>query len=245
MEGTEQANLPASIAAAWGRGARPSRGPKPGLSLERIVQAAIRIAATEGLAAVSMARVAAELGASTMSLYRYVAAKEELLELMADAALGPPPPRDNAQESWRAGLIRWAWAFHARMREHPWGVRIPTSGLPITPHLVAWVEDALQSLRQTGLGEQEKASIVLLLSGYVRGEATLTADLAAGGYLNDERMRGYADVLRMVTDPERFPALQAMLSARVLDTADDPDDEFSFGLECILDGVEALVRRRG
>jgi hypothetical protein len=66
--------LPASIAAAWGLRERPHKGPKPGLSLNRIIDAAVRLAASQGLDAVSMSRVASELGASTMSLYRYVSA---------------------------------------------------------------------------------------------------------------------------------------------------------------------------
>jgi hypothetical protein len=69
-----ETGLPASIEAAWGLRERPAKGPKPGLSLDRIVEAAVGVAATEGLAAVSMGRVAKELSVSTMSLYRYVAA---------------------------------------------------------------------------------------------------------------------------------------------------------------------------
>ena len=65
-------DLPASIEAAWGLRERPHRGPKPGLSLARIVEAGVQVAEAEGLAAVSMSRVAAELGAAPMSLYRYV-----------------------------------------------------------------------------------------------------------------------------------------------------------------------------
>ena len=98
--------LPASIEAAWGVRDRPHKGPKPGLSLPRIVEAGVRVAAAEGLAAVSMSRVAAELGASTMSLYRYVSAKDELLDLMVDAAWGPPPPLEPGQH-WRDGLTRY------------------------------------------------------------------------------------------------------------------------------------------
>src|SRR6202012_203739 len=91
-------DLPASVRAAWGRGDRPTRGPKPGLSLERIVDAGVRVADAEGLARGSMARVAQELGASTMSLYRYVAAKDELLGLMVDAAWGEPPPAEAGDD---------------------------------------------------------------------------------------------------------------------------------------------------
>src|SRR6266511_609170 len=83
--------LPASLEAAWGLRARPSKGPKRGLSLERIVEAAVKVAASDGLEAVSMGRVAGDLGVSTMSLYRYVAAKDELLALMVDATAASPP----------------------------------------------------------------------------------------------------------------------------------------------------------
>ena len=118
--------LPASLDAAWGRRARPTKGPKPGLSLERIVAAAVALAHAEGLGAVSMARVASELGSSPMSLYRYVDAKDELLALMVDAALGDPPP-PPAGEGWRDGLARWAWGYHDALRRHPWALHVPIS----------------------------------------------------------------------------------------------------------------------
>jgi AcrR family transcriptional regulator len=86
MDDQEATGLPASIEAAWGVRTRPGKGPRPALSLERIVAAAVRVAAVGGLAAVSMGRVAADLGVSTMSLYRYVGSKDELLALMADLA---------------------------------------------------------------------------------------------------------------------------------------------------------------
>src|SRR3954447_23094142 len=153
--------LPASLAAAWGVHERPGRGPKPALNLDRIVEAAVRVAATEGLGAVSMSRVAAELGASTMSLYRYVAAKDELLALMGDAAFGPPPGAAD-EPSWRAGLSRWAWGHHAVLRRHPWIVRVPISAPPITPNLTAWIEDGLRALGRTPLAEEDKLSVMLL-----------------------------------------------------------------------------------
>lgn len=87
----DETGLPASVEAAWGLRGRPTKGPRPGIGVERIVDAAVKLAATEGLQAVSMGRVAKELGASTMSLYRYVAAKDELFILMQEAATGLPP----------------------------------------------------------------------------------------------------------------------------------------------------------
>jgi AcrR family transcriptional regulator len=239
--------MPASIEAAWGLRERPHKGPRPGLSLERIVQAAIRVAQAEGLAAVSMSRVAAELGASTMSLYRYVSAKDELLALMVDVAYGPPAAPAPA-ESWRDGLSRWAWDFRACMQRNAWAVRIPITGLPVRPNEVAWFEDGLHSLRDTGLTEAEKASVLMLVSGYVRTLATLEADLTAAlqasGKAPDEWMSSYGRLLAKVTDPQRFPALSKFMAAGVFDVADPPDDEFIFGLDRILDGIAALVSKR-
>jgi AcrR family transcriptional regulator len=240
--------LPASIEAAWGLRERPSKGPKPGLSLERIVEAAMKVAAADGLAAVSMSRVAADLGVSTMALYRYVAAKDELLELMLDAASGQPPTAP--EERWREGLARWAWAVLGAFRRHPWALRIPISGPPTTPNQIAWLEQGLRCLRDTGLEEGEKLGVILLLTGFVRNWATLEVDLAeasrSSGAVAQAAMSGYGRMLARLTDPARFPALHAVIAAGVLDQTDldDPDEEFVFGLERVLDGIDALVRAR-
>jgi AcrR family transcriptional regulator len=239
--------LPPGIEAAWGIRERPHKGPKPALSLERIVQAAMHVAETEGLGAVSMSRVATELGAAAMSLYRYVAAKDELLALMVDAAYGPPPAAPEPGEGWRAGLSRWAWAMRAAAHRHPWALRIPISGLPVRPHEVAWFEEALACMRGTGLAEAEKASVIMLLSGYVRNiastEADIEAAIRASGTMPQEWMNSYGRMLTKLADPQRFPAISKFIAAGVFDTADHPDDEFVFGLERVLDGVEVLVRR--
>jgi AcrR family transcriptional regulator len=236
--------LPDPVAAAWGVRARPHKGPRPALSLPRIVDAAVRVADAEGLEAVSMGRVAAELGAAPMSLYRHLSGKEELLTLMVDAAWGDPPQAQG--EGWRAGLSRWAWAMRAGARRHPWVVRIPLNGLPIMPHEVAWFERALAWLGPTGLAEAQKASVILLLSGYVRSQATIDADIEAviraSGKSPSEWMASYPRMLAHLTDPQRFPALTSFLAAGVFDAADDPDDEFTFGLDRILDGIEVLVQ---
>src|SRR5580693_5669230 len=154
------AGLPGSVAAAWGVRERPHKGPKPALSLSRIVAAAVRVADTEGLDAVSMGRVAAELGTAPMSLYRHVSSKEELLTLMVDAAWDEAPGTPVAGEGWRAGLARWAWALRAGAQRHPWVVRIPLNSLPIMPNEVAWFENALACLADTELTEGRKASVI-------------------------------------------------------------------------------------
>jgi len=245
---TPASGLPASVAAAWGLRERPHKGPRPALSLPRIVDAAVRVADAEGLDAVSMGRVAAELGAAPMSLYRHVSAKEELLRLMVDAAWGDSPGPLTPGEDWRAGLSRWAWAMRASAHRHSWAVRIPISGLPVMPREIAWFENALACMGGTGLSEARKASVVMLLSGYVRNLATTEADIEAAvrasGLDPDAWMASYPRMLSQLTDPQRFPALTAFIAAGVFDTADDPDDEFIFGLDRILDGIEVLIAAR-
>src|SRR6266480_1182986 len=123
----------------------------------------------------------------------------------------------------------------------------PISGLPIMPREIAWFEDALACMTGTGLTEARKASVIMLLSGYVRNlaatEADIAAAVAASGLGLDEWMASYPAVLGQLTDPRRFPALTAFIAAGVFEAADEPDDEFVFGLERILDGVGVLVER--
>ena len=239
--------MPASIAAAWGLRDRSAKGPKRGLTLERIVTAAVGLALAEGIGAVSMSRVAAEVQSSTMGLYRYVASKDELLALMVDQAIGSPPEA-LPELGWREGLERWAWGERAAYHRHPWALRVPISGPPITPNQIAWLEEGLTCLRGTGLAENEKISVILLLSGYVRNEASTSADIAAAsseaGVTIGDAMAAYGGLLKSLIHPKQFPSLSALIAEGVLDKADHPDEEFIFGLTRILDGVGVLVAER-
>ena len=237
--------LPPSIELAWGLREVGSRGPRRGLTLERIVAAGVAVAQSEGVGALSMARIAKELGVGTMSLYRYVAAKDELLTMMVDTALGTPPPPAPG-EDWRAGLTRWAVGVRTAYQRHPWTLRVPISGPPLGPNNVAWLDNALDAMAGTPLTEQEKLSCVLLVSGFVRNDVTLTVDFAeaSGG---QQVMPGYGQLLARLTTAEQLPALHRAIASGSLDDPDDPDVEFNFGLERILDGIAALMatkRRR-
>lgn len=244
MSDGEGPGLPPGIELAWGLRQGPTRGPKRGLTLERIVAAAIKVALTDGIGALSMSRLAGELGVATMSLYRYVSAKDELLMVMVDTALGTPPDVPEGGGNWRAGLTSWAVAVRAAYRRHPWALRVPISAPPLTPNNVAFLDMALRSLADTPLSEQQKLSTVLLLSGFVRNEATLTADIAAAS-AGGSPTAGYGAMVARLTDAARFPALHRAIASGALDDDDDLDVEFDFGLARILDGVEALIRAGG
>ncbi|MFI1251971.1 TetR/AcrR family transcriptional regulator [Streptomyces anulatus] len=247
--GSGGGDLPASLEAAWGLRDRPAKGPKPGLSLERIVAAAVGVAASDGLAAVSMGRVAQELGASTMSLYRYVSAKDELYVLMQEAAVGPPEPLSalEAGAGWRAALTEWAAAQRERYHGHLWALRIPIGGPPATPNSIAWWEQGLQALGDSGLGEGDKTSVILLISNFVRSEALMMSDLAAAvtarGITPEELMASHERTLKRLVDPERHPGITRQLETGVMSEPDEADYEFDFGMGVLLDGVEALIRR--
>jgi AcrR family transcriptional regulator len=248
MESDSGTRLPASLATAWGLRERPGKGPKPGLSLERIVRAAVHVAEADGFAAVSMNRIAKEVGVSAMALYRYVNAKDELVPLMLDVAIGDPPAPRAEDEGWRSAITRWCWTYREALGRSPWTLRVTISEPPNTPRQIAWFEHGLTSLHGTGLTENEKVSVIMLLSGYVRNTEAMyhgiAEALAAADSNADQMMSSYSDVLRQVIDPVRFPSVAFALQEGVFDQPDSVEGEFGFGLERILDGIDVLVRVR-
>ncbi|WP_395107134.1 TetR/AcrR family transcriptional regulator [Actinomadura sp. SCN-SB] len=242
--------LPEGIELAWGLRERPGKGPKRALTLRAVVEAAVRVGSAEGLEAVSMSRVASELGVSPMALYRYVPSKNDLLTLMMDEVFGPPPPLPDAGEhGWRAALGAWMSAMRAALAQHPWILRVPITGPPTMPNNVRWMEAGLRAMRGMGLSGGERLSALMLLSTYVRSDVTLQHDLQAAwraaSASEAEVLRGYGALLATLTDAERFPELHALLDEGVFEWAvDDPDADFAFGRERLLDGLELLVARR-
>ena len=239
--------LPASLEAAWGIRERSVKGPKRSLTLPRIVSAGVKVASTRGLDGVSMSRVASELRAATMALYRHVGSKEELLALMVDSVFADAPAPRTPDEGWRAALSRWAHEHRRVLQRHPWVIRVPLSGPPLMPNQVVWFERALSCLQGTGVSEREKASALLLVNGFVRNEAMLAADLQmaarAARSTMEQAMSSYGKQLERLTDPQRFPAIHSAIAAGVFDRPDagDMDPDFEFGLARILDGIGALI----
>lgn len=242
-----ESGLPRVVAIAWGVHATPQRGPSRGLTHERIVQRAVEIADAHGLAALTMQRLAESLGFTTMSLYRYVANKDELLMLMLGAEwLLPqrPPPSDD----WREGLRGWADSLRQMYREHPWlldVVRGPTSVL--LPSSVQAVDRGMEAVRELPLDESEWVSLILVVSSYVAAFAGLERDLAGQQNLQfgPEALRELAEVIT----PDKFAYAAPLILAGGYAGSPDPDDlslevEYQFGIDLLLNGLAARAGGR-
>ncbi|MER5709394.1 TetR/AcrR family transcriptional regulator C-terminal domain-containing protein [Streptomyces sp. NPDC002122] len=223
------------------KGAAPDVEP---LSRQRLVDAALELADAEGLNALTMRRVATVLGVSTMTLYRHVPGKAELVRLMADAAcgevpLGPVPPE------WRVGLERGARWLRGVYSRHRWMAHAMASFTrPVaTPNAMAYTEWVLRSLRGTPLTHTEKLHAHLLIFAYVQG-LSMADDL-------EEQARqdtGISDGEWMEQNEPRFDAIQAGGSYPELNsvTSDggfglDLDALFEFGLQRTLDGIASMI----
>jgi AcrR family transcriptional regulator len=258
--------LPRAVALSWGVAEHPQRGPKREMSVERIIETAIELADAEGLGAVSMSRIAAELGFTTMSLYRYVTSKDDVLALMQDAVCAVPIPPDDelarrggsdaATEAgaadgadWRAGLRRWAMASIDVIQDHPWFPDIPISGIPLMPNNLAVLDWGLREMRSLPLTDAEKMSTALLLSSYARAVGVVERDIARSRGQDAPPANGeaFTAALAELVTPERFPDLAPLVASGVYVDAGgaDEQDDFAFGLERILDGIERYVTARG
>ncbi len=227
----------------WSGGARPSRGPKRGLTTEEVVVAAMGIADREGLAALTMQAVAKELGFTTMALYRYFPSKDALVDAIVDAAWGSPPERPAEKGEWREEVERWAWAKRAVMIERPWLGELPFIIAPHGPNWLSWLEWAVEALALTGLGAADVFDMLHALDGYVRGGSDTAISLAkamARGVSQDEWKAAVSvDLVRTIGNP-RYPTLSRLILSG-LDRDNTVEDNFEFGLQRVLDGLEAYV----
>ncbi|MFI6031549.1 TetR/AcrR family transcriptional regulator [Amycolatopsis magusensis] len=233
---------PSNLELMWGSPKRTARGPRPGLTLDEIVRAGVRVADAEGLDALSMQRVAGELGYTTMSLYRYVSGKDQLVALMSDSALGPPPePGDG---DWREEIEAWVRAMWVGYREHPWLLSVKIEGPPAGPQGLAWLEAALRALEGSGLDTGERISATMFLNAATFSLARLSIDL--------KPMEDFATALTLGARTGRYPILAGMLADGTFESVGAPQTEFAqeilpdleFGLRRVLEGIEQYVSAR-
>lgn len=252
-----------SMELLWRSPEGPKRGPKPRLSVERIVAAAIAIADREGLAALSMRRVADEVGVTAMSLYTYVPGKAELIDVMldtvlgelpldadADADAGADPDADTAAAGWRRRLERVAREKRDAYLRHPWLLQVATGRPVLGPNLIARYDHELRAVDGIGLTDVEMDLIISLVGDYVhgavRGQLEAVQARQRTGMTDDEWWEQWAPLLEKVFDPTRFPVAARVGAAAgsEYNAPADPARSFEFGLARLLDGIEAFVAAR-
>ena len=259
----EKVQLPAGLDLLWGRRGPGKRGPRPGLSADAIVDAAIRLADAEGLEGVSMARVAAELGFTTMSLYRYVTGKEELLQLMWNGSARGADGLVLEGDGWRPRLRMWAIVQRDLIDRHPWLTQMPMAAPPMAPNSMIFVELGLGAMDETPLADGDKLRFIGLISSYTLSEARMANDAlraardaatAAGDGAEPAPPWTYDALLRELADEATYPRLHKIAWTPPDSDSDSDSDsggppsereEFLFGIDRILDGLQAYMDRAG
>jgi AcrR family transcriptional regulator len=227
------------------RASRRNEG-DPDLNRERIVAAAIRVADAEGLAQLSMRRIATELGAAPMSLYRHVNGKDELIVSMMDSVLGENPLPARPPKGWRARLELSSRMQWQGFRHHPWLAQALSITRPqLIPNGMRHTEWALRALDGLGLTIQEMMHIHIALFSHVRGLAlNLEAEAQAeqdSGLTSDEWMQTQEHGFRTIASTGDFPLLSRLVDS---DMELDLDQLFEFGMGRLLDGFERYLAAR-
>ncbi|MEU5158450.1 TetR/AcrR family transcriptional regulator [Streptomyces sp. NPDC020875] len=234
-----------SLELLWGAEPQPKRGPKRGLSVERIVAAAIELADRQGLEAVTMRRVAEGFGVTAMSLYSYVPSKRELVDVMLDRVHAPSAAPAPDGEGWRAGLERHARASWQIYQRHPWVLQVTMGRPPLGPNVLAGLESIMETISGLGLSAEERLALINLVDDYVQGAATSHIRVAElerrTGLTGEQWWERYDALLEEFVDFSRYPRLTALWD-EVGPTEQRTD--FEFGLQRLLDGVERLITDR-
>ncbi|MFD0889390.1 TetR/AcrR family transcriptional regulator C-terminal domain-containing protein [Streptosporangium algeriense] len=231
-------------------GASPRRPPTPGgeLTRERVVRAAIEIADTEGFSELTMRGVADRVGAATMSLYRHVGGKDDLVLLMIDAVVEEFPLPEDPPYGWRARLETSAHLQWAAYRAHPWLVKVTSLTRPVpSTSLLKHTEWAFGALRDTPIDAMTKMHVHTLLYSFVQGiAANIELErqaLATTGLTQNEWMDGQEDQIRAIFEAGGHPNFGKVVEdlAGAFDL--DLDRLFRFGLTALLDGLTVIVER--
>jgi AcrR family transcriptional regulator len=218
-----------------------ARGPRPAHSRADLATVAVRVADADGIEATSLRRVARELGSGTTSLYRYIASKDELFELMIDHVMGerePPEPTGD----WRADLRTIAHEHRAMALRHPWLATLPTTRPALGPNSLAWLEATYATVRTLDLDPDQTLTCVGTLLTFVRGhvgdelaeqEAARRSGMDRPAWMAAQHRYG-----ETIFNSGRYPCLSRLMLEAEAPHADDRFDRaFQDGLDHILTGL--------
>ena len=228
----------------WTRQGLENRRQRPALTSDQIVGAAVRIADEEGVQALSMRRLATDLNSGTTSLYRHVAGKDDLIDLMVDAVYGEVELPERPSGQWRVDLRFVAQTSRAMMRRHPWLATATASRPPIGPNALRHFDFALTAAGTVSKDITKASGLLGAVGNYVLG--AVVNELAEQeaqrrtGMTEDQWRSAVSPYIAEVLAGGRYPEV----SRRIREARDlDHDAQFEVGLECLLDGIAARVEK--
>lgn len=229
----------------WSPQEPSSRGRPARFTLAEVVAAGIAVADADGLAGVTMRRVAKALGAGAMSLYTYVPGRDELLDLMIDTVYSELDLPDGAGP-WRAEVLRYAETFLALYGRHPWLLDLNQWRLPLAPHVLDAEEAGLRVLAATPLAPAQVVGIRDLLETLVHGLARERASEARDGDDTGTNLDDYwssqSHFWETHFDPERYPTMTRMWLAGAFETDRSATEQ---ALAPLLEAVERAIAGAG
>nr|WP_308801091.1 TetR/AcrR family transcriptional regulator [Streptomyces polyasparticus] len=228
----------------WERLERTAPAPRTALTLERIAAAAVELADREGADAVTMRRLATELGVAPMAAYRHVSGKDDLWALMIDRVSAELAVPDEIT-GWREVLRSFAVQTRELMLRHPWMGRVPAGAVQLTPTRMAVAERQLAALVDLGLDADAMMAAFRAVTSYVQGAVQSEIALREfkeqhGWGSGAEARQALAPQMNYLMESGRYPVYRTYSLAA--SRKDDPGWEFEFGVDCVLDGI---ARRLG
>jgi AcrR family transcriptional regulator len=206
------------------------------LSKERVLRTAIDLADHGGIDSLSMRRLAHELGVEAMSLYYYVANKDELLNGMVDMVVSEIEPTSHDGE-WRTAVRKSAISFHDVLKRHPWATNLMMGGGGVSPARMRYMESLLRRLREVGFSPNLTHHAYHALDSHIIGSTLWHAGYSAMKLPADFEKTFVRDIAK------ELPYLAEHAQQHVTKTKGDVP-EFEFGLEVILDGLEKILKTK-
>lgn len=221
----------------WLRPERAGRGPVPAFDRDRIAAAGIALADADGLAAVTMRAVAVALGAGPASLYRYVATRDELLELMIDQVNGEISYAGLGSGHWLDDLLALARQSRGVYLGHPWLLDATATRTPLGPHAVTYLEHALSALADLDVSPRTKLEAIAILSAVVSALTRAEVIQSLAGQTIPQWQQVQAEYLTQVTKAGRHPHLTAALTGQLPEVEDSSEPLFDRILTRVLTGL--------
>lgn len=216
-----------------------TRGPRTRLSTSQVVDAAVALADAEGLAAVTVRRLAADLGSSVMTLYSHVGAREDLLVLMADAAVGsaPHPPLDGA---WRGRVRRLARAELDLHVAHPWLLDVTDQRTALGPGTIARYDHGLHAFDPLGLADLDRDAALTFVLDFARGAARARRPDSRAPTMDEVWRRWSARLAGYLGDGHPLAQRVGAAAGEEMSGPSSPAHAWDFGLARVLDALAAL-----